>query len=123
MVREIRADYASEWTAMVAVAKKVGIGSAETLRKWSRQMEIDSGVRAGVTSQESADLRKLRAENRELLDRLLLAGDQSPGAGVVRAKIAVLPAAELNIASWSCPTPGTTTMSCRAEGMNVLMKE
>jgi transposase len=29
-------------------------------------MEIDSGVRAGVTSQESADLRKLRAENREL---------------------------------------------------------
>lgn len=66
MVREIRADYASEWAAICAVATKLGIGSAETLRKWSRQMEIDSGVRAGVTSQESADLRKLRAENREL---------------------------------------------------------
>jgi transposase len=66
MVREVRADYASEWAAMVVVAKKLGIGLAETLWKWSRQMEIDSGVRAGVTSQESADLRKLRAENREL---------------------------------------------------------
>jgi transposase len=66
MVWEVRADYASESAAMVVVAEKLGIGSAETLRTWSRQMEIDSGVRAGVTSQESADLRKLRAENREL---------------------------------------------------------
>jgi transposase len=66
MVREVRADYDSEWAAMCAVAKKLGIGSAETLRKWSRQMEIDSGGRPGVTSQESVDMRKLRAENREL---------------------------------------------------------
>jgi transposase len=66
MVREVRADYDSEWAAIQAVAKKLGIGTAETLRKWSRQAEIDSGARAGVTSQESAELRKLRAENREL---------------------------------------------------------
>ena len=66
MVKEVRADYASEWAAMEAVAKKLGIGSAETLRKWSRQMEVDSGARTGVTSVDSADLRKLRAENREL---------------------------------------------------------
>jgi transposase len=66
MVREVRADYDSEWAAMQAVAKKLGIGSAETLRKWSRQMKIDSGDRPGMTSQESADLRKLRTENREL---------------------------------------------------------
>jgi transposase len=29
-------------------------------------MKIDSGDRPGMTSQESADLRKLRTENREL---------------------------------------------------------
>jgi transposase len=66
MVAEIRAEYPSEWAAIEAVAKRLGIGSAETLRKWVRQAEVDAGGRAGVTSQESADLRKLRAENREL---------------------------------------------------------
>jgi len=66
MVAEVRADYPSEWAAIVAVAKKLGIGSAETLRKWTRRAEIDAGSRSGVTSSESADLRKLRAEVREL---------------------------------------------------------
>jgi transposase len=66
MVKEVRADYSSEWAAMEAVAKKLGIGSAETVRKWVRQAEVDAGGRPGVTSQESADLGKLRTENREL---------------------------------------------------------
>ncbi len=66
MVAEVRADYLSEWAAIEAVAKKLGIGSAETLRKWVRQAEVNSGSWPGVTSQDSADLRKLRAENREL---------------------------------------------------------
>jgi transposase len=66
MVAEVRAEYRSEWAAIGAVARKLAIGSAETLRKWVRQAEIDAGGRPGVTSQESADLRKLRAENREL---------------------------------------------------------
>ncbi len=66
MVAEVRAEYSSEWAAIVAVAKRLGIGSAETLRKWVRQAGIDAGNRPGVTGQESADLRKLRAEVREL---------------------------------------------------------
>ena len=60
MVAEVRAEYSSEWAAIVAVAKRLGIGSAETLRKWVRQAGIDAGSRPGVTDQESADLRKLR---------------------------------------------------------------
>ena len=66
MVAEVRAEYVSEWAAIVAVAKRLGIGSAEALRKWVRQAGIDAGNRPGVTGQESADLRKLRAEVREL---------------------------------------------------------
>jgi transposase len=66
LVAEVRPDYASEWEAIGAVAAKLGIGSAETLRKWIRRAEIDAGKRPGVTSEESAEMRKLRAEVREL---------------------------------------------------------
>jgi len=50
----------------VAGASRLGIGSAETLRKWYRQAEVNAGQRPGVSSEESAELRKLRAEVREL---------------------------------------------------------
>jgi transposase len=66
MVREVRREYPSEYAAIEAVAKKLGIGTPETLRKWIRRSEVDSGVRPGVTSEESAEIRKLRAEVREL---------------------------------------------------------
>ena len=66
MVAEVRPEYPSDWPAIVAVAEKLGIGSAETLRKWVRRAEVDGGTRPGVSTEESAELRKLRAEVREL---------------------------------------------------------
>ena len=51
MVAEVRPEYPSDWPAIVAVAQRLGIGSAETLRKWYRQAEVDGGQRPGVTSQ------------------------------------------------------------------------
>jgi transposase len=66
MVAEVRPGYPSDWPAIKAVAGRLGIGSAETLRKWVRQAEADGGTRPGVSSEESAELRRLRAEVREL---------------------------------------------------------
>lgn len=49
-VIEQREEYASEFEAIRSIAAKLGIGSAETLRKWVRRAEVDSGVRPGVTT-------------------------------------------------------------------------
>ncbi|MGN9914762.1 IS3 family transposase [Phytohabitans sp. LJ34] len=66
MVAEVRPNYDSEWAAIGAVAQRLGIGTAETLRKWVRQAEVDAGQRPGTTSDESAELKRLRRENAEL---------------------------------------------------------
>ena len=65
LVREHRDDYATEWAAMREISGRLGM-SAETLRKWIRQAEVDGGKAPGVTSAESAEIRELRRKNREL---------------------------------------------------------
>ncbi len=47
------------------MADKIGC-SAEALRGWVRRAEIDTGRRAGVTSQERERLKQLEHEVREL---------------------------------------------------------
>lgn len=66
LVMESREEHETEFAAIKSVAAKLGITSPETLRKWLRQAEIDQGVRPGVTSQESAELKRLKRENAEL---------------------------------------------------------
>jgi transposase len=66
MVTEIRGDHESEWAAMSQVAQLLGVGTAETVRKWCRQAQVDAGKRPGVTSDEAAELKRLKRENAEL---------------------------------------------------------
>ena len=47
------------------VARDLGI-NAETLRLWIKQADIDAGQRAGLTTDEQAELTRLRRENRIL---------------------------------------------------------
>jgi transposase len=66
MVAESRAGYGSEFEAIKSVASKLGIGSAETLRKWVRRAEVDAGQRPGTTTEESEQLKALKKEVAEL---------------------------------------------------------
>jgi transposase len=66
MVAEIAGQHESEWAAMGEVARLLGIGTAETVRKWVRQAEVDGGRRSGTTTEESSELKRLRRENAEL---------------------------------------------------------
>ncbi|MFI0453115.1 IS3 family transposase [Actinomadura sp. 6N118] len=66
MVAEVGPDYPSEWSAMKAVATKLGVKHAETVRSWVRQSEIDTGDRPGATTEESVELKRLKRENAEL---------------------------------------------------------
>ena len=65
LVREHAGDYPTQWAAITAVSARLGM-SAETLRKWIRQAEVDEGTAPGVTSAEAAEIRELRRKNREL---------------------------------------------------------
>ena len=62
---EARPEHDTEWAAITSVATKPRV-STETVRKWVRRAEIDSGQRPGTTSEESAELKLLRRENTEL---------------------------------------------------------
>jgi transposase len=66
MVAGIRPDYPTEWAAMKAVAAKLGIGAAQTVRTWVREAEVDAGQRPGVTWHGAAEIERLKAEYAEL---------------------------------------------------------
>ena len=65
LVREHSDDYETEWAAMKAISARLGM-SAETLRKWVRQTEVDAGEAAGVSTETARELRELRRKCREL---------------------------------------------------------
>ena len=65
MLEESLADHETEYAAIRHVAARLGIGP-ESLRRWRRQSEVDSGSRPGLSSAETAEIRRLKRENAEL---------------------------------------------------------
>jgi len=65
LVQEHQQEYPSPSAAITSIATKCGM-TAETLRKWVRQAEVDVGARPGLTSTEQQQLVQLERENREL---------------------------------------------------------
>src|SRR5215211_9183719 len=65
MVLDHGHEYGSQWEAICSVAEKLG-PKPETVRLWVRQAERDTGRRPGATSEELAELKRLKRENAEL---------------------------------------------------------
>ncbi len=65
MVFEHENNYDSQSAAIAGIASKIGC-IPETLRRWVRQAETDTGSRDGVTSEERAHIKALERENKEL---------------------------------------------------------
>jgi transposase len=65
LVLEAEAGHSSQWAAIQSIAAKIGC-THETLRRWVRQAERDSGERAGLTTDERTQLKQLQRENKEL---------------------------------------------------------
>ena len=73
LVLEHRDDYPSEWAAITAVSKRLGM-NAETLRNWIRQQQVDDGDRDGVSSSAAAEIRALKRRNAELEQTNVISG-------------------------------------------------
>ena len=65
MVFDAKDQYPSQWAAIESIATKIGC-TAETLRRWVRQGERDSGARSGPTTTEQQRIKELEREVREL---------------------------------------------------------
>jgi len=65
MVLERVPEAGSITKAVVIVATKVGVGR-ETLRRWLSQSRVDAGLKDGPSSDDLAELKRLRAENKGL---------------------------------------------------------
>ena len=66
LVLETEEQYPSRDAAVKSIAAKLGIGTAQSLRNWVRQAEVDAGARPGTSSGEAARIKALERENAEL---------------------------------------------------------
>jgi len=65
MVQEHRGEYPSLWGAVESIAPKIGC-VPQTLLEWVKRVEVDGGVREGVTSSEAQRVKDLEREVKEL---------------------------------------------------------
>ncbi len=69
MVSEHRGEYSSLTACCDQVGRRLGLGK-ETVRGWAVQADIDAGARPGISTEESAEIKRLKAENRRLTEDL-----------------------------------------------------
>ena len=65
LVREQLPEHGTVTHTCEVVGNQLGIGK-ETVHGWVRRAQVDAGERAGVTTEELEEIKRLKAENRRL---------------------------------------------------------
>ena len=65
LVLDNEGQHGSRWQAVMSIAAKIGCTS-QTLNEWVKKAEVDSGRRAGVSTEMAEKVKALERENREL---------------------------------------------------------
>ena len=65
LVQEHRGEYPSLWAAIESIAPKIGC-IPQTLNERVKRVEIDTGVRGGITTTEAQRVKDLEQEVKEL---------------------------------------------------------
>ena len=55
----------SRWSAILSIAAKIGC-APQTLNEWVKKVEVDTGQRGGVTTEQTEKMKALEREVREL---------------------------------------------------------
>src|SRR3954466_14927340 len=81
LVNDHQGEYSSLTAAAAVVAKQLGVGK-ESVRRWVIQSQVDAGQRQGPTTEELAEIKALKAENRRLREDVeILRGQQLSSSG------------------------------------------
>lgn len=65
MVFDHEGNHSSRWATIESISQKIGC-AAHTLHEWVKRADIDSGKRAGISTDLAEKLKALERENREL---------------------------------------------------------
>ena len=65
MVLDGAGQHESRWAAIVSISSKIGC-APQTLNEWVKKVEVDSGQRGGITSEQAEKMKALEREVREL---------------------------------------------------------
>ena len=65
MVLNGEGQHESRWAAIVSISAKIGC-APQTLNKWVKKVEVDTGHRGGITTEMAEKMKALERENREL---------------------------------------------------------
>jgi transposase-like protein len=65
MLLEHEGEHPSRWAAIISISAKISC-TGQTLNEWVKKAEVDSGRKAGLTTDMAAKLKTLERKNREL---------------------------------------------------------